>query len=443
MPFQQNDQARQLTLQVLDRFVPRQVVTEVSLRLWDGTLWPDDSPRKATVALHFPGALRTIFASGSEKGLGEGFLRGEFDIEGDIEAVLRLADSLQLNRLSLARKLSAAALVLRLPQQKTGLQPRTPAKLKGERHSVARDRAAVTYHYNASNEFYKLWLGAQMVYSCAYFGSPQDALDEAQLAKLDLICRKLRLRPGQKLLDLGCGWGALVIHASKYFGVDATGITLSEPQVEEAQKRIREANLQDRCRVQLRDYREIEPRQEFDALSSIGMFEHVGAALLPEYFERALGHAKPGGVFLNHGIALNAKLKTMPPGSFIDSYVFPDGETVAINLTLQRAEEEGWEVRDVESLRQHYVLTLRAWVANLEASREAALKTVDEATFRVWRLYMASSAYGFATNRISVFQTLLAKPRADGSLGLPLRREDWYQTRNERDEEETGASRAP
>ncbi len=426
MLIQQNDQARQLTLQILDRFVPRHLATEVSIRLWDGTLWPDDSPRLATVALHFPGALRTIFASGSEKGLGEGFLRGEFDIEGDIEAVLKLAESLELNRLSLTRKLGAAALVLRLPRQNSPLQPRQPARLKGSRHSIARDKDAVAYHYNASNEFYKLWLGAQMVYSCAYFASPQDSLDEAQFAKLDLICRKLRLQPGHKLLDLGCGWGALIIHAAKYFGAHATGITLSEPQVEEANRRIREANLQDRCRVQLRDYREAEPRQEFDALSSIGMFEHVGAALLPEYFERALGHLKPGGVFLNHGIALNAKLRTMPPGSFIDSYVFPDGETVAINLTLQRAEEEGWEVRDVESLRQHYVLTLRAWVANLEANREAALQVVDEAAFRVWRLYMASSAYGFATNRISVFQTLLAKPHDDGSLALPLRRQDWY-----------------
>ncbi len=427
MLIQQIDQARSLTLQVLDRFVPRHLATEVSIRLWDNTLWPDSSPRRATVALHFPGALRTIFASGSEKGLGEGFLRGEFDFEGDIEAVLRLADSLELNRLSPLRKLAAAALVLRLPQQKTPLQPREPAKLKGERHSIARDTAAVAYHYNASNSFYKLWLDEQMVYSCAYFSSPEDSLDQAQAAKLDLICRKLRLKPGQKLLDIGCGWGALIVHAAKYFGADATGITLSEPQVEEAQKRIRDAGLQGRCKVHLQDYREIEPEQNFDALSSIGMFEHVGAALLPEYFERALGHLKPGGVFLNHGIALNANLKTMPPGSFIDSYVFPDGETVAINLTLQRAEEAGWEVRDVESLRQHYVLTLRAWVGNLEANREAALKVVDEATYRVWRLYMASSAYGFSTNRITVFQTLLAKPHQDGSLRLPLRRQDWYR----------------
>ena len=425
---QQFDQARKLTLQVLDRFVPRHLAQDVSIRLWDNTFWPDNSPRRATVALHFPGTLRTIFASGSEKGLGEGFLRGEFDIEGDIEAVLRLADSLELNRLSAARKLQAAALVLRLPQQKAPLQPRQPARLKGERHSIARDKAAVAYHYNASNEFYKLWLDPQMVYSCAYFSDSDDSLEAAQVAKLDLICRKLRLKPGQKLLDIGCGWGALIIHAAQHFGVDATGITLSEPQVEEANRRIRDANLGDRCRVQLRDYREIEPREEYDALSSVGMFEHVGAALLPEYFERALGHTKPGGVFLNHGIALNAKLQTMPPGSFIDSYVFPDGETVAINVTLQRAEEEGWEVRDVESLREHYVLTLRAWVRNLEANREAALSVVDEAAYRVWRLYMASSAYGFATNRISVFQTLLAKPGAGGKLDLPLRREDWYRT---------------
>jgi cyclopropane-fatty-acyl-phospholipid synthase len=208
-------------------------------------------------------------------------LRGEFDIEGDIEAVLKLADSLELNRLSLTRKAQVLGALLKLPRQSDPLQPRAPADLRGKRHSIERDKAAVAYHYNASNEFYKMWLDPQMVYSCAYFSTPNDSLEEAQAAKLDLICRKLRLRPGQKLLDLGCGWGALILHASKYFGVDATGITLSEPQIEEAQRRIREENLEDRCRVQLRDYREIEPRQEYDALSSIGMFEHVGSALLP------------------------------------------------------------------------------------------------------------------------------------------------------------------
>jgi cyclopropane-fatty-acyl-phospholipid synthase len=427
MPIQQNDQARRLTLQILDRLVPRALAQDVSIKLWDNTRWPDDRPRAATVALHFPGALRTIFASGSERGLGEGFLRGEFDIEGNVEAVLKLADQLKLNDMGLARKAAVATRLLRLPRGDVRFQPRAPAQLEGKRHSIERDRAAVAYHYNASNDFYKLWLDERLVYSCAYFSTPHDSLGDAQLAKLDLICRKLRLKPGQKLLDLGCGWGALVIHAAKYFGVDATGITLSEPQVEEASKRIHDAGLASTCRVRIQDYREVPAREEFDALSSVGMFEHVGIELLRPYFERALEHVKPGGVFLNHGIALNAGRDTMPPGSFIDRYVFPDGETVALNYTLQRAEEAGWEIRDVESLREHYALTLRAWVKNLEDNREQVLATVDEATWRVWRLYMASSAYGFSTNRISIFQTLLAKPNAEGKMKLPLRREDWYR----------------
>ena len=432
MPSDNHAQERRLTLSILDRLVGRERAKNVSIRLWDGTLWPDNRARTATVVLKFPGALRTIFASGQERGLGEGFLRDEFDIEGDIEAVLRLADELELNRLGLARKLSTAAQLLRLPRSKTYLTPRAPAQLKGERHSPQRDLQAVAYHYNASNEFYSLWLDPKMVYSCAYFASENDDLATAQAAKLDLICRKLRLQPGQKLLDLGCGWGALVIHAAQHYGVDATGITLSAPQVELAQQRIEAAGLSARCRVQLKDYRAIEPRGEYDALASIGMFEHVGSAKLAEYFERSLKHLKPRGVFLNHGIAYNATNQPPNAGNFIDTYVFPDGETVPINLTLQRAEEAGWEVRDVESLREHYALTLRHWVKNLEANRERALQCVDEATYRVWRLYMASSAYGFSTNRVTIFQTLLAKPDKRGQLNLPLRRDDWYLLEAER-----------
>ena len=432
MPSDPNSSARRITLSVLDRLVGRERAQNVAIRLWDGTLWPDNNPRAATVVLKFPGALRTIFASGHERGLGEGFLRDEFDIEGDIEAVLRLADELELNRLGLTRKLIAATKLLRLPRSQTDLTPRAPAQLRGERHSPQRDLQAVAYHYNASNEFYSLWLDPKMVYSCAYFEDKNNDLETAQTDKLDLICRKLRLKPGQKLLDLGCGWGALVIHAAQHYGVDATGITLSEPQVELAQQRIEEAGLSERCRVELKDYRAIEPRVEYDALASIGMFEHVGSAKLAEYFERALEHLKPRGVFLNHGIAYNATNRPPSAGNFIDTYVFPDGETVPINLTLQRAEEAGWEVRDVESLREHYALTLRHWVKNLENNRERALGSVDEATYRVWRLYMASSAYGFSTNRVTIFQTLLAKPDKRGRVGLPLRRDDWYRGREKR-----------
>jgi cyclopropane-fatty-acyl-phospholipid synthase len=419
--------AKNITLRLLNALVPPNLTAQVGIRLWDGTLWPDERPRATTVVLNFPGALRTIFGSGNEMGLGEGYLRNEFDIEGSIEDVLLLADTLGLNRIGIGRKLVLARLLLQLPKTSAALTPRAPAQLSGQRHSPERDRQAVAYHYNASNQFYALWLDPQMVYSCAYFEQADDELAVAQTQKLDLICRKLRLRPGQKLLDLGCGWGALVIHAAKYFGVDATGITLSRPQVEWARRRITEENLAERCRVLECDYREVAAQPTYDAVASVGMFEHVGTNMLPEYFERAYALLQPAGVFLNHGIALNGR--SWFPGkpvagkrNFIDTYVFPDGETVPLNYSLQIAEESGFEVRDVESLRDHYVLTTRAWVRRLEQQHQHALRMVDEATFRVWRLYLASSTHGFKTNRITVFQTLLAKPDARGNTGLPLTR---------------------
>ncbi len=291
---------------------------------------------------------------------------------------------------------------------------------------MQRDREAVRYHYDVSNDFYRLFLDERMVYSCAYFASADIGLEEAQLAKLDLVCRKLRLKPGQRLLDVGCGWGGLVLHAAANYGVDATGITLSAPQVELANRRIAEAGLAERCRVQLLDYREVREDHPFDALVSVGMFEHVGQAMLPGYFGKAARLLKRGGVFLNHGIASRATDPVVHGPSFSDAYVFPDGELVPINGTLRAAEETGFEVRDVESLREHYALTLRHWVRRLEERHAQALQHVDEATYRVWRLYMAGSAHGFTRRRLNVYQALLALPDSDGASGLPLTRTDWY-----------------
>jgi cyclopropane-fatty-acyl-phospholipid synthase len=265
-----------------------------------------------------------------------------------------------------------------------------------------------------------------MVYSCAYFASPDEDLAAAQARKLDLLCRKLRLQPGQRLLDIGCGWGGLVIHAVRQYGVDATGITLSRPQADLANQRIVEAGLADRCRVLVQDYRMADTRADYDALVSVGMFEHVGAALLPVYFMKAWQLLRPGGVFLNHGIASRATPKAQRRPGFADAYVFPDGELVPINATLHAAEGCGFETRDVESLREHYALTLRQWVRRLEAQHDEALRYVDEPTYRVWRLYMSGSAYGFTHGRLNVYQTLLVKPDDNGASGLPLTRADWH-----------------
>jgi len=422
--------SRGLTLRLLDDLFGSLPAMPVTFRLWDGTLWPDAQPRAATVVLKHPGALRAMLLPGHELALAEAYLYDDFDIEGNIEAVFGLADHLNALTLGGRRKLQIAADLLRLPARRRRLTARRgPARLSGQRHSLERDRQAVTYHYDVSNEFYALWLDKHMVYSCAYFRTPEDDLDTAQEQKLDYICRKLRLKPGQRLLDIGCGWGGLVIYAAEHYGVEATGITLSQPQAELANERIAAAGLAQRCRVLVRDYRELDQPEAYDVLVSVGMFEHVGSEKLPLYFSQAWRLLKPGGTFLNHGIASRATDAPPRGPTFSDTYVFPDGELLPINATLRAAEEAGFEVRDVESLREHYVLTLRHWVRRLEAQHEQALRYVDEPTYRVWRLYMSGSAHGFATGRLNVYQTLLVKPTAEGRSGLPLTREDWYTPR--------------
>lgn len=424
-------EAARLTVRLLEQIFQGEAARNIGVRLWDGTLWPDSAPRPVTVVLKHPGALRTMFLPGNELGLAEAYLYDSFDVEGDIEAIFGLADALAEATSGWRRKLGIARDLLRLPAEEIGRRGRRgPAKLSGEQHSVERDRQAVTYHYDVSNDFYALYLDRRMVYSCAYFHSAGEDLDTAQERKLDYICRKLRLRPGQRLLDVGCGWGGLVIHAAERYGVDATGITLSEPQASLANERIAAAGLQDRCRVRVCDYRQIDEPERYDALASVGMFEHVGAALLPVYFSQAWRLLRPGGVFLNHGIATRAGQKPQKGPTFSNTYVFPDGELVPISVTLRAAEEAGFEVRDVESLREHYALTLRHWVRRLEAHHDQALKFVDEPTYRVWRLFMSGSAHSFTVGRINVYQALLVRQDGQGRSGLPLTRRDWYAGSN-------------
>jgi cyclopropane-fatty-acyl-phospholipid synthase len=287
------------------------------------------------------------------------------------------------------------------------------------------------------NDFYALWLDRGMTYSCAYFEDPAGDLDTAQEAKLDLVCRKLRLRPGERLLDIGCGWGSLVLHTATHYGVDALGITLSEPQASLARARIAGAGLDDRCRVEVRDYRELARGATFDKVASIGMVEHVGRSRLGTYFAVAHRLLAPGGLFLNHGIVHRPESGRGGPVAparqwlqrdrgFIDRHVFPDGELLPAGEVISRAEEAGFEVRDVEALREHYARTLRHWVRRLEARHDEAVALVGEGTYRTWRLYMAGSAEGFASGRLNVMQTLLARPDAAGHVNLPLTRADLY-----------------
>jgi len=423
------DEAVQVSLQFLDDIFGRSAAGQkVAVRLWNGTRWPDDAPRRVTLVLNHPGTLRAMFMPGTELGLAEAYLFNDFDIEGDIVQIFSLADDLSEATSGWSKKLRAAQSLLKLPKPgKHDTSRRPTSHITGQRHSVKRDRQVVTYHYNVSNDFYQLWLDRRMVYSSAYFLTPDTGLDTGQEMKLDYICRKLRLRPGQKLLDIGCGWGGLIIHAAQHYGVDATGITLSQPQADLAGQRIAAAGLANRCRVQVFDYREFGEPQAYDALASVGMFEHVGQVKLPVYFKQAFNLVKPGGVFLNHGIASLAADGPASVPNFNDTYVFPDGELVPINVSLHVAEESGFEVRDVESLREHYALTLRNWVNRLEAHHEQALQFVDEFTYRIWRLFMSGSVHGFDAGRLNVYQTLLVRRGESGASGLPLTRADWYR----------------
>lgn len=401
--------------------------SDFAIRLWEGSTWtPQPATRPSvTLVIRHPGVLRNLF-SGDEVRLAEAYLYGGLDLEGNVEAIFVLADALIARGSTLSQKFRAAKLMSHLPSwEPQGGGHARRYRGVGSLHSIDRDRRAVSHHYDISNEFYKLWLDQRMVYSCAYFISPKDDLDSAQIQKLDYLCRKLRLQPGQHLLDIGCGWGGLVIHAAAKYGVNATGITVSRAQAELANECIHGLGLQDRCRVQLRDYREMEDWNSYDSLVSVGMFEHVGEAMLPDYFTRAFRLLRPGGRFLNHGIARGGTTPVPKRPNFVSEYVFPDGELVKLSTTLHIAEQSGFEIRDVESLREHYVLTLRHWIHRLEANAQQAIRMTDEVTYRLWRLYMSGSAYWFDTARNNIYQSLLVK-QVHGRSGLPLTRADWY-----------------
>jgi cyclopropane-fatty-acyl-phospholipid synthase len=409
--------------EVLGNFHPR----DFSFRLWDGSIWDAEpgEPSRFTMVLRNPGALRTMFWSPSELALGEAYLHDDIDIEGNLESAFPLADQLLHFRLGLSERLRFARFLLTLPSSGLHRGTRPAERLRGPVHSMRRDRQAVTYHYDVSNAFYSLWLDKRMVYSCAYFTSPDDDLDTAQEKKLDYLCRKLRLQHGNRMLDIGCGWGGLVIHAAKNYGVEAHGITLSGPQADLANERIRQMGLSAHCKVEVRDYREMDAPESYDKLVSVGMFEHVGEPLLREYFQAAFRLLRPGGTFLNHGIASNSGITAIPGPSFSDYYIFPDGELLPLGTTLHAAEAIGFEVRDVECLREHYVLTLRKWLERLDSRREEVCGATEERTYRLWRLYLAGATHKFRTGRNSVYQTLLSKP-FHGNSGLPMTRGDWY-----------------
>ncbi|HXO17395.1 MAG TPA: cyclopropane-fatty-acyl-phospholipid synthase family protein [Candidatus Dormibacteraeota bacterium] len=411
---------------------------EFGVALWDGTRVRAAEAERFVLRVTAPGALRVAFAPPLDLSPGRAFGAGLLDAEGDLVAAVDSFYRAIASRR--ARDFMRLARLLRLLPKLQRPRLREP-RLRGRLHSQARDRAAIGFHYDQPVEFYRSFLGSKMVYSCAYFDDGIESLDDAQAAKLDYTLRKLRLRAGERMLDIGCGWGALVIRAAQ-LGAHALGITLSRLQYEEARRRVDAAGVGDLARIELRDYREMRG-ERFDKVVSVGMFEHVGRARFAEYFRAAYDALRPGGLFLNHAIANESgERRDGPVGGFLGRFVFPDGELVAVSNALAAAERVGFEVRDVESLREHYERTLRAWMGNLERNRAQAVAAAGETSYRSWRLYLAGSAQGFASRRIGVYQSLLARPHDDGRVELPLTRRDLYAQdgRSRRMEnEETGA----
>ena len=399
------------------------------MEFWDGSaLGPTDGA--GTLRLRSPDAFRRLLWSPTQLGLARAYITGELDADGDIfELVESLRAALPGDvRTAVGQVPAALRAARRLGVLGRPLPPPPlEARLHGGRHSARRDAAAIHHHYDVGNEFYRLVLGPAMTYSCARFVDDTTELATAQALKHDLICRKLGLdaMTGGRLLDVGCGWGSMVIHAATHYDVSAVGITISEAQAERARQRVAEAGVADRVEIRIQDYRDVRG-QEYDAISSIGMSEHVGHQNLDRYYRLLHDALRPQGRLLNHAISKVGGSK-MGRSSFIGRYVFPDGELIDVGESVLSMERAGFEVRDVESLREHYARTLRAWVGNLEAGWEEAVRLVGVERARVWRLYMAGSAIAFTDNEIAVHQVLGVVPTAKGTSGMPRTRAAFEQ----------------
>lgn len=387
---------------------------------YDGWHWCSSPTRapKCTVVVRTPKGLRSLLANPTDLTLGEAFIDGDLDIEGDIFSAFPIAEELMGSLSPLWRGIKSKAAQLTFGWMK-GLW-------SGWHHSVTKDKKSISYHYDQPYEFYQPWLGDTLVYSCAYFRNSTDGLDQAQKDKLELICKKLELSPGDHFLDIGCGWGSLILHAASRYGVEARGITLSRRQAAIATRRITQARLNRKCAVEFRDYRQVAgPSGRFEKMASIGMFEHVGSRNMKRYFRIAHSLLKPDGLFLHSGIVHSISSASQKI-SFIDKHVFPHGELVTLPKELELAESVGLEVRDVENLREHYERTLCLWVERLEQNRRAVLQKVPEKTYRIWLLYMAGSAVAFQHGDLMVYQVLFANP-ARNRCYLPHTRESYYR----------------
>jgi cyclopropane-fatty-acyl-phospholipid synthase len=413
---------------IADRFAPLVEAVEprisgplpAAVRFWDGSeLGPGERGSASdTIVIGNRRGLTYAVMRPDQLGIGRGWVSGDIDLEGDLYRVMAAGAKLygfdftvreKLEALRIAARLGA----IRIPPPEP---PSVEARVGGRLHSLRRDREAIQHHYDVSNDFYRMILGPTMVYSCAYFDAPGDSLEDAQIRKLDVICRKLRLQPGDRMLDIGCGWGSLMIHAAANYGVRVVGVTLSEEQAAFARRRVVEAGLSDQCEVRIQDYREVADGP-YDKIVSVGMFEHVGSSQLERYMKTVTDLGTPGGLALHHGIC-RVHEEDESPNTFIQRYVFPDGELHKVATVIAAAEKAGQEIRDLESMREHYALTLRHWVANLAENRDAAVAEVGVERERVWRLYMTASALAFERGDVSIHQLLVAIPGGQHPLEL-------------------------
>ena len=406
----------------------------LTFEFWDGSELGSDGPGR--IKLRSPRALQRIMWSPDELGMTRAFVAGDLDAEGNVATVLRTLQQAMPSERRVALQAIPEVVAAARTFGGIGKPPAPPAEEivgRGIRHSLQRDRQTVSHHYDTGNDFYRLVLGSSMTYSCARFTTPDTSLEIAQQAKHDLVCRKLGLgvnvsaghNNGQRprLLDVGCGWGSMAIHAATAYDVDVVGVTLSAEQATYARDRVEAVGVGDRVEIRVQDYRKVSDGP-YDAISSIGMAEHVGKKHMLHYFKQLHGLLRPGGRMLNHAIS-SVGGSRLPRRSFVNRYVFPDGELLDIGVTAMFMELAGFEVRDIENLREHYACTLREWVINLEENWDEAVALAGEPRARIWLLYMSGSVNGFDDGGLQLNQTLGVRPHADGRSDMPLTRSDW------------------
>ena len=373
-----------------------------TVSLWDGTALPSTNGNGPTLTARSPQALAHALRAPGQLGLGRAYVSGELDVD-DLDAIIKVADGWQPPPLDARTKAKLAVTALRAAgPQRPPKRPASELVPRGSFHSRERDARAVRHHYDVPTEFFRLFLGPSMVYSCAFFSRGATTLEEAQEAKLELVCSKLGLQEGQRVLDVGCGWGSFAIHAATRHGVHVVGITLSPPQAELARRRAEEAGVADKVEIRVADYRELDG-ESYDAVASIGMIEHVGGEPMDEYARRVAGVLKPGGRLLNHGIA-NLRQSDPKPGAFSERFVFPDAAPQPLSRVLAGLERAGIEVEQVEGFRSDYAETLRHWARRLDENHDEAVRLAGAERVRVWRLYLRAARHGFETGFTSIYQ---------------------------------------